>query len=163
MSCPRKSSSLQIQVLWRAGLQMLHCRKQMTESCPGSLTQAPLEIRALKRSLQTPRCVPVALQTSGTTTQLVVRAAREAFDVSNLDGRLEAWLGFSCRVLSKEGCGAGEKSPLSPVLESLNSFPNSSFNCSEALHVPAFKQLLPRVLCCTECPKPQSTPTFHNC
>lgn len=57
-------------------------------------SQAPLEIQALKRSLQTPKCVPVALQTSGAAPQLVVRTAREAFDVSNLDGRLEAaaWL-----------------------------------------------------------------------
>lgn len=42
-------------------------------------------------------------------------------------------LAFSCRVLSRKG--VKERKPLSPVLESLNSFPKGSFNCSETVCV----------------------------
>lgn len=49
--CPVPGNPLQVQVLWRAGLQILYCRKQMAGSCPGSLigssgNRSPEEIPA---------------------------------------------------------------------------------------------------------------------
>lgn len=49
---------------------------------------------------------------------------------------------FSCRALP--GKGAEEEKPLSPVPESLNSFPKGSLIALRLPRVPAFKHLLPK-------------------
>lgn len=49
---------------------------------------------------------------------------------------------FSCRALP--GKGVEEEKPLSPVPESLNSFPKGSLIALRLPRVPAFKHLLPK-------------------
>lgn len=134
-----------------AGLQMLCCGKQVAGSCSwqGSLgcsgSRRPEEISAGCSE------TPGAAHTGGA----APLGAREAFCLlgcgrevhGHSDERSVRPPSLPARLLLGTK-GEKEGKPLSPALESLNSFPKGSFNCSEtAGRVSAFKHMqLPKVL-----------------